>query len=437
MAGSVHDQAHLAGLFDAGEVARLFSASADIRAMLLVEGTLAKVQGAAGIIPEISAAAIHRASLEVQVDAGALTQATAQNGVSVPALVSAFRSEMQAPEHAQFIHWGATSQDIIDTSVMLRLRQAITLIRSDVVDTLHALASLAEKHAALPMAARTYGQHAAPTSFGAVVASWGWPLLAALNALDACHYPASLSGAVGTATALGPNPVALRKDFASALNLADPGRSWHTDRTPITDITQTCTAMVTAFGKMGEDMIAMTQSDVAELRLGGAGASSTMPQKQNPVVPSVLVATAHTVHGLNAILQEAAMHRFQRDGVAWFTEWMVLPQIVLGAACAARHAAQCVPGIAPVPDVMLNTVTKDGLLFSEALSFALANIMPRPDAQIAVKSLAAKVRDTGTPLQQLAEQEWPDLARAVFDPAQSLGTAPAEARAFARAVGAL
>ena len=436
MAGSVHDQAHLAGLFDPGEVARLFSATAEIRAMLLVEGTLAKVQGAVGVIPEISAAAIHRASLEVQLDPAALSGPTAENGVSVPALVSAFRDAMQAPEHAQYIHWGATSQDIIDTGLMLRLRQAAALVAEDVAGILSSLAGLADAHAETPMAARTYGQQAAPTSFGAVVASWGWPLLSARRVLGALKFPVSLSGAVGTGSALGPDPASLRAEMAAALNLADPRRSWHTDRTPVLEIAAAMVAVATALGKMGEDLIAMTQSELGEITLGGAGASSTMPQKQNPVGPSLLVTLARVLHGFEATLKGAAMHRFQRDGAAWFTEWMVLPQIVLGAATAARRGRILVGDLRPDPARMAATLGSDGLLFSETLSFALAARMPRPEAQTAVKSLAAKVRDSGTPLPDLARSEWPDLPADLFTPEAALGTGPAEARAFAKGVRA-
>lgn len=437
MAASVHDQAHLTGLFDAGEVNRLFSASAEVRAMMLVEGTLAKVQGSAGVIPEISGAAIHRASLEIQIDPGALTEATAQNGVCVPALVAAFRDEMQAPEHAQYVHWGATSQDIIDTGLMLRLRQACALISTDLVATLNTLGALANRHADTPMAARTYGQHAAPTGFGAVVASWGYPLLDAHTAFAALQFPASLSGAVGTATAIGPKPDDIRAAFAHTLGLTDLARSWHTDRTPVLAIGRACAALCTACEKMGDDIVSMTQSDVGELTLSGTGASSTMPQKQNPVQPSILMAVARTARGLEHGLQASATHRFQRDGAAWFTEWMVLPQIVLAAATAAKTAATLVQCLSPSVPAMRKVLTQDGFLFAEALSFALAEQMPRPDAQAAVKALAAQARDTGKSLQELAENQWPNLADSLFDPDMSLGTAPADARAFASKVSTL
>lgn len=436
MAASVHDQAHLAGLFDAGEVTRLFTATAEVRAMLLVEGALAKVQGAAGVIPEVSAKAIHRATLELQIDPGGLATATAQNGVSVPALLEAFRSQMQAPEHAQYVHWGATSQDIIDTGLMLRLRQARQLILDDLQAVLQALADLAEQHAATPMTARTYGQHAAPTSFGAVVASWGWPLLDTRQALLDCRFPVSLSGAVGTGSALGPDPAAIRTGLGEALGLSDPQHSWHVDRSAVLAFAGALEAATGALETIAEGVIGLVQSDVAEVSLGGGGASSTMPQKQNPVVPSAIIACARTVRGLGGVLRGAAVHRFQRDGAAWFTEWMVLPQIVLGAAAAVRHAAAMSRALTPQTDQMAATLTRDGLLFSEALTFALARRMPRLEAAADVKALAKEVRLTGTPLPTLAQTRFPDLPADIFAPAKALGTAPQDARAFVKAVRA-
>ncbi|THH37123.1 adenylosuccinate lyase family protein [Aliishimia ponticola] len=434
MAASVHDQAHLAGLFDAGDVTRLFTATAEIRAMLVIEGALAKVQGKRGIIPELSAQAIHRASLELQIDPGGLAAATAQNGVCVPALVAAFREAMQAPEHAQYMHWGATSQDIIDTGLMLRLRQASGLIDASLEQTLTALAALAGAHADTPMAGRTYGQQAAPTSFGAVVASWGWPLLEARRAFAALEFPVSLSGAAGTGSALGPDPAVLRGDLAEALKLSDPGHSWHTDRSPVLRIAEAAMQAITAFGTMGEDLIALAQTEVGEVTLGGAGASSTMPQKQNPVAPSALVAIARLCQGLHGVLHGAAMHRFQRDGAAWFTEWMALPQIVMGAAAAAQHGHKLAEGMQPNPARMAAHLQGDGLLHAEALSFALAAQMPRPEAQLETKRLAAEVRETGQSLGALAMARYPDLPASLFMPAAQLGSAPQEARAFAAQV---
>ena len=274
MAGSVFTSALYGDLFSTADVGRLFTDSAELRAMLLVEGTLAQVQGSLGIIPADSAAAIRRASLEIQLDPGALRKPTGQNGVSVPGLVAAFRSEMQAPEHAQFVHWGATSQDIIDTGLMLRLRQALVLVEADLRDWVQTLATLAETHAHTPMPARTYGQHATPTSFGAVVASWGQPVLDLLNEMEtlraSCLF-VSLSGAAGTSSALGATAPQQRADLATALGLGDPERSWHTDRTPVLRIADWMTRVTLALAKLGEDTTELVQTGIAELELGGAG----------------------------------------------------------------------------------------------------------------------------------------------------------------------
>lgn len=435
MAGSVFDSALFSKLFPTGEVGRLFTDSAELRAMLLVEGMLAKVQGDQGIIPAESAAAITRAAMEVQLDPGALAQATGQNGVSVPALVAAFREEMQAPEHAQYVHWGATSQDIIDTGLMLRMRQALSLIEADLKDLLKSLADLAHVHADLPMAGRTYGQHATPTSFGAVCASWGQPILDLLKQLtelrDTCLL-VSLSGAAGTGAALGADAVETRSQLAKLLSLSDPGYSWHTDRAPVLRVADWLVRATVSLGKLGEDTTELAQTDLGEITLGGAGSSSTMPQKQNPVAPSVLVAVARQAVGLQSTLQVAAMHRFQRDGAAWFTEWMCVPQIVLSAGASARVARELANGLAPRADRMASALSGHlDMIHAEALSFALAEHMTRPEAQAVTKALCKEAFASGTPLSQLVARDWPQVdSLSLFDPTKQMGHAPDEARRF-------
>lgn len=441
MPATPFDSAHLTRLFATGDTARLFSDSAEIRAMMLVEAALAKAQAAQGMIPETAAAAIQRASVECLIDPAQLAEATGQNGVIVPAFVSAFRDAMGASDHAQFLHWGATSQDIQDTGLMLRLRQALAQQEDRLRATLTALARLAQDHAETPMAGRTYGQHATPISFGAQVAAWGWPLIDALNALPALRHNAlrvSLSGAAGTSSALGADPAGLRAHMAKALGLGDPGYSWHSDRTPILSIATWFTRTALAAGKMGEDLILATQSGISEVRLGGSGSSSTMPQKQNPVAPSALVALTRHAQGLDATLQGSSLHRQQRDGAAWFTEWLCLPQLVLSAAGAMTHAQALAETLTPDAEAMQATLdATGGLLMAEALSFALAETMPRPEAQALSKSLCKQAIANGRPLSEVARAAHPDLPQTLFDPATQMGTAPTEARNFAKAVATL
>ncbi|TMM55354.1 lyase family protein [Sulfitobacter sabulilitoris] len=441
MAASPFDSPLYAQLFPTGEAGRLFSDSAALRAMLLVEGALAKVQGSLGVIPDLSAAAIHRASLEIQIDPGAVARAAGENGVPVPGIVAAFRHEMQAPEHAQFVHWGATSQDVMDTALMLRLRQCLALAEADLRALLGTLADQADAHAETPMPARTYGQHATPTSWGAVIATWGMPLADAVDALDALRHGAlwvSLSGAAGTASALGPQAAATRKGLAEALGLGDPGRGWHTDRGPVLRIADWMARITATLGAMGSTLISLSSSDCGEVGLGAAGASSTMPQKQNPVGPSVLVSLANQTAALRAGLQTAATHQHQRDAAAWFTEWALLPQICLATATGLQQARAAAAGLSPDTHRMAANLDSGlGLIHAEALSFALAEMMPRPQAQAAAKALCQKAVATQTPLPALAHAAYADLPATLFDARHQLGTAPADARAFVARIKAI
>ena len=438
MAASVLSSALYGQLFPTGATGRLFTDSAEIRAMLLVEGALAKVQGQLGMIPEISAAAIDRAAREVQIDPGVLADATGQNGVSVPGLVAAFRKAMEAPEHAQYIHWGATSQDIIDSGLMLRLRQALMLAEDDLKAVLTMLGAASEEFAETPMASRTYGQHATPTSWGAVLAEWGAPLadlLAMLNDVRSRSLWVSLSGAAGTSAALGTQAALLRARLADLLELSDPERSWHTDRGPVLRIASWLGHVTTVLAALGKNLVALVSSDVGEIRLSGAGGSSTMPQKQNPVGPSVLAALGIQMTGQYAALQAASMHEHQRDGSAWFAEWSMLPQIVLTAACALQTARAVLPLIEPDTQRMAASLARsNGLVHAEALSFALAAKMPRPEAQALTKRLCREATETGTSLAELAHAADPTLPSSIFDPGAQMGEAPAIARAFAARV---
>lgn len=441
MPASPLDSALYRDLFHDAEVAALFTDSAEIRAMMLVEGALARAQAARGLIPEAAADAIHRASLEIQIDPAALAAETGRNAVVVPALVAAFRAEMKAPEHAQYLHWGATSQDIMDTGLILRLRQVLALHEDRLRALVETLGKLAEAHADLPMAGRTYGQIATPTTFGAVIATWGMPLLRHLDRLEELRprlLRVSLSGAAGTLSTMGEAGPEIRAALADTLHLADPGMSWHSTRDSIAELSGWLAMVSGSLGKMGEDLILMTQTGIGEVSLAQGGGSSTMPQKSNPVAPSLLVALARQNVALNSAIQGAQPHRQQRDGAAWMVEWMSLPQIAMASGRALAAALELTAGIKPNQDAMAGNIDDGlGLIYAEALSFALAQTLPRPEAQAAVKALCAEVRGSGTPLGTLATAKWPEAVTAeLFTPKAQLGLAPAEARAFAKAARA-
>ena len=440
MAGSVFDSPLHAKLFPAGDMGRLFTDTAEVRAMMLVEGSLAKVQGTLGIIPEISAAAIHRASLELQIDPSGLGTATGQNGVSIPGLVAEFRKLMQAPEHAQYLHFGATSQDITDTALMLRVRQLLALQENGLKTLVRDLATLAQDHATTPMVARTYGQSATLTSFGATVAVWGHMLADLMDALPALRDDVlwvSLSGAAGTGSVLGPNPDEVRQHLAAAVGLRDPKRSWHADRGPILRLAAWQTQLAAALGKIAQDVWIMTQSGMKTVTLGAKGGSSTMPQKENPVQPSAIIALANMASGLNATLTQAAQHREARDGAAWFTEWMALPQLCLTAGSALTISGTMIEGLAPNTDAMAVQIAEThDMIMAEAVTFALAKTMPRPDAAALLKEAVQQAMSQGTGLLKIVQSRFPDLDMTQFEPQHQLGAAPNLARGFADRVDA-
>ena len=228
MAGSPYDSRIYGGLLTDPDAARLFTDSAEVRAMLLVLGALAEAQGAAGMIPETAARAIARAAREAEIDPAALADGAAKSAVPVPALIDAFRVEIGAPDHAAYVHWGTTSQDLMDTGLALRLKRALELTEERLKDVLSALRLQAVTHADTVMAARTYGQAAVPTTFGAVCAGWGAPLLTALSHLPALRQDVlrvSVAGAAGTLSVMGEDGPAVRAGVAERLGLADPGRA--------------------------------------------------------------------------------------------------------------------------------------------------------------------------------------------------------------------
>lgn len=423
-------------LWSDAQAGALFGDGAEIAAMIRVEAALARVQGRLGVIPAGAARVISECLESVQVAPESLAAATARDGVAVPGLVAALRAACPDAQAAGFIHWGATSQDIIDTGLALRLAALADLWRDRLGALLAALAGLAEAQADTPMAARTYGQEAVPTTFGAAVAGWGWGLLAARDALARVRAgvaQVSLGGAAGTLAAMGPEGPAVRAGLAAELGLADPGHAWHAVRDGIAGLAGWAGQVAGSLGKMAEDVHLMAQSGLAEVAIAGAGGSSTMPQKQNPVPAAVLAALARHVLALVPAVQGAAIHRQSRDGAAWFQEWLALPPLCLALSRALGLAGDLAARLVPDPAAMARPLTvPPALIHAESLAFALAARMPRPEAAAEAAALCRRAQAEGRALPDVARAAHPWLG--AFAP--DLGQAPAEARAFAAAARA-
>lgn len=433
MAVTPFDSAIHRSLYTEPEVAALFSDSAEVRAMLLVEAALARVQGRLGLIPGDAAHVIAKAAPAAAIDPAALGAGTATAGVSAPALVAALRAGLP-PEAARWVHFGATSQDIIDTGLVLRLRRAFDHIDSRLERLCQTLAELAAREAETVMAARTRGQIATPTTFGARVAVWRAPLARSRVRLAEARprcLMVSLAGASGTLAAMGPKGPAVAAALAEELALGHEPVPWHAARDGIAETGGLMALIAGSLGKIGRDAQLLLQSEVREISAGQGGGSSTMPHKANPVVAEAIVALAKTVAGLSGRLYEAMIHEHERDGVAWALEWFTLPQMVVGVGAALAHAEAMVSAMAARPEAMRATMeATGGLMMAEAAVFALTAHMPRPDADALVKSAAAEALATGAPLAEVLAGN-ADVAldwSSVLDPGAYTGVAADIAR---------
>ncbi|WP_416900227.1 MAG: adenylosuccinate lyase family protein [Minwuia sp.] len=373
------------GLLSDADTAAIFSDTRQIALMIEVERALARVEGRLGVIEPAHAAEIDRRLDGFQPDAEALAEGTERTGVPVPALVTALRTEVGG-EAAASVHWGATSQDILDTAVVLELREALALFDERLQRIAGSLVSMARMHRLTPVCCRTRAQMAAPTSFGLKAANWAEPLLAARRRLGALRQEVlivSFGGAVGTLASLEDRGLDVMDALAAELDLGVSDLPWHVRRDGLAALAGWAAGVTLSLGKIALDVIAMSQNEVAELREGGEGrgGSSTMPNKANPVRSEAILTLGRHARSAAGEMQEAMLHAHDRDGVAWQTEWLALPQLMLAAGAALRQAEALVADLIVDPDRMRTNIDATrGTVMAEAATFALARHMPRPDA---------------------------------------------------------
>lgn len=421
MAVSPFDSALLGPLFGDAEAAAHFTDAAEIAAMVAVERALARAEGAAGVIPAEAAAAIDQGLAGFAPEPAALAAGTLSAGVPVPALVAALRKPLAA-QAGQWLHWGATSQDIVDTALALRLQPVLALLDARLATLADTLAQAARRWRDLPMAGRTRSQVAAPITFGLRVARWRQPL-PALRADLARLAPrlarVQLGGAVGSNSAIAPHGPAVAAALAADLGLHD-APAWHTDRTALGALAGWCAAVTGTLGKMAADLVLMGRSESGEARAGAGGGSSTMPQKSNPVAAETIIALARLTACLTTPLHLAAIHAEERDGAAWSLEWLTVPQIVVATASVLRQAQGLAETLAPDPGRMDEILEGGGgVALAEAASFLLAAHMPRAEAQALVKRAVAALAGTGETLAEALTRLGP--VPVTLTPADALG----------------
>ncbi|PZA07657.1 MULTISPECIES: 3-carboxy-cis,cis-muconate cycloisomerase [unclassified Meiothermus] len=396
-------------LYGEPALAELFRDERWVGFLLEVEVALAKVQGELGIIPPEAAAAIGGLQSFIP-DWEALARQTERDGVPIAGLVTQLRKAVGS-EHGPYLHWGATTQDILDTAFILQARSALGLLEDELRRTLRALAGLARRHRHTLMAGRTHAQQALPITFGFKVAGWMAPLLRDLERLEELKgrlLVVQLGGAVGTLAALGEEGVRVVEGLARELGLGTPPIPWHTARDNLAELAGWLSLLTGSLAKMAQDVILLAQSEVGEVSESAEadrGGSSTLPQKSNPVRSEVILASARANAALLSAVHQALIAEHERATHGWQLEWLTLPQMFSHTA-AALHQARCLSeGMVVHPAGMqANLRASRGLMLAEAISFALAEHMDRDQAKALVREAARAARSEGRHLVEVVRE---------------------------------
>jgi len=340
MTFSPFDHPFLAGLLGDEEMAGYFSADAEIRAMLAFEAALAKAEAANGVIPDNAASQIAEVCAAFVPDMERLRIAVSHDGVVVPELVRQLRAAVGEP-HSRHVHFGATSQDVIDTGLMLRLKRVLGILASRLGVVLRVFDDLQRRFGANVLLAHTRMQPAIEITAADRIRSWRLPVERTRQHLQA-WYTGGLSvqfgGAAGTLEKFDGKGDAIRTMLAAELGLADAPQ-WHSQRDRVAELASILSLVSGGLGKFGQDIALMAQAG-DEIELAGGGGSSAMPHKQNPVAAETLVTLARFNATQVAGMHHALVHEQERSGAAWTLEWLILPQMVCAAASSLRLAVE-------------------------------------------------------------------------------------------------
>ncbi|MEU4306361.1 3-carboxy-cis,cis-muconate cycloisomerase [Streptomyces rochei] len=405
-----------------------------VRALLDAEAALTRAQAGLGLAPEEAARAVTEAADPARFDASSLAERARGGGNPVIPLVADLTKAV-GEEHGPYVHRGATSQDILDSALMLVAARTLEPLLADLGRTERALARLAAEHRDTAMPGRTLTQHAVPTTFGLKAAGWRALVLDARDRTAAVRsaLPAQLGGAAGTLAAFGaygaPDPLALPAAYARELGLCAPLLPWHTLRTPVADLAGCLAFAAAALGKIAADVLTLSRTEIGELAEGSGGGSSAMPHKANPVRSTLIAAAARRAPQLAATLYGSLAAEDERPAGAWHAEWEPLRDLLRLTGGAARDAAELTEGLQVRPEAMREHLAlTHGLIVSERLSAELAPVLGRARAKALLTELAGRTytedRSLAELLAEVPELKGLDLT-ALTDPARYTGSAGA------------
>ncbi|MDP6390958.1 MAG: adenylosuccinate lyase family protein [Alphaproteobacteria bacterium] len=401
-----------------------------------VEIALARVQARLGMIPEAAALAIGEGAKVEIIDLDAMGARAEIVGYPILPLVEQIVAKL--PQGlGEWVHWGATTQDIMDTGLVLQLRQALALIEADLRSLADILRTMAKQHRDTPMAGRSHMQQALPITFGYKVAVWLSGIerhLRRLHEIRPRVLIAQFAGAAGTLASLGEDGFKVQDGLAHELGLGRPEATWHVMRDSLAEVVCFLGLVTGTLAKIAVDITLMVQSEVAEARepfVEGRGSSSTMPQKRNPIASEVLIVTAAAVRQDVGLMLEGMLHDHERASGAWQMEWIALPRAFIAASGALKQALDVLGGLeVDAAAMQRNLDLSRGLIVSEAVMMGLGAAIGRQTAHDLVYDACREAAASGKTLLEVL-QAMPEIAEhisgdelvALCDPANYTGLA--------------
>ncbi len=449
MAISVFDSRLWRDMFGTPAMRAVFDDRAFVARCVDVETALARAEARAGLIPADAAVQITRQADADALDFDHLETETALVGYPVMAIVRQLAG--QCGDAGRYVHWGATTQDIMDSAAMLQCRTAAALIEAQLDEVRAALRDLATKYADTVTAGRTHLQHALPVTFGYRAAVWRSALdrhADRLRQTRARCLMVQFGGAAGTMASLGAaaNGLAVRAHLADELGLADPGITWHVARDAPNEWVALLAAIGASLGKIAVDVMTMASSEfgeVAEPFVPGRGGSTTMPQKRNPISSELMFASAKMLRERAALMLDAMMSDFERASGPWHLEWSALPESFLLAAGSLHQAAFLLRGLqVDTTRMRRNLDLTGGLIVAEAVMMGLAPTLGRQAAHDLVYDACRDAIEHRITLLDALKAR-PSIVEAIgearlgqlTDPAGYVGAAAEMARASVREAG--
>ncbi|WAP59658.1 class-II fumarase/aspartase family protein [Streptomyces sp. S465] len=437
MSSTVFDSLLFRDMFGTPAMREIFSDTAYVQRIIDTETALARSQAEVGIIPAEAAEDITAKAGLDGLDLERLRTET--EIVGYPVLPVVRQVADQCGDAGRYLHWGATTQDIMDTAVMLQCKDGVALLQDQLDRVRRALQRLAEEHAETVTAGRTHLQHALPVTFGYRCAVWLSALDRHAERLEQARGRALMvqfGGAAGTLASLGPGPEGLRTRavLAAELGLRDPAITWHVARDGLVELVTLFAAIGGSLGKIAWDVMMMCSSEFGELAepfVPGRGASSTMPQKRNPISSELMFAAAKLLREKSSTVLDAMMQDFERATGPWHLEWAAVPEAFLLLSSSLHQAEFMLSGLeVNVARMRRNTHLTGGLIVAEAVMMDIAPVLGRQQAHDVVYEACRTAIETGTTLEAelrahatLMDQIGAERIGELCDPARYLGSA--------------